>query len=79
MTKCDFCGADPEEDFYFTLNHKRICPQQLKALEDERDRYRKALEDISTLAIEFSDCDPDGCPAGSLQRTAVRALREQAK
>lgn len=44
---------------------------------DESNRlnrdYKAALEGIATLAIELGDC-PEGCPAGSMQRDAQRAL-----
>jgi hypothetical protein len=58
-------------------NDVRALVAEVRRLELQVEHYRVALEQISTLAIELSDCDPEGCPAGSLQRTAQRALMEK--
>jgi hypothetical protein len=51
-TKC----SCPEGDF-------RFCHGEKDRLLLQNGAYKTALEQIATLAIEFSDCDPEGCPA----------------
>lgn len=85
--KCAGCGEDFSDVNAAIIHGERDelakaiqrLQSQLDAANLQNQEYRKALEQISSLAIEFSDCDQEKCPAGSLQRTAQRAIMEKPK
>lgn len=50
---------------------------EIRALKTQVALYREVLQGIATLAIEFSNCDQEHCPANSMQRDAQRVLADQ--